>query len=373
MSQQRQFTPKTVLRYAIQGVVLAVLATTGVVLFYTDPSTFRHLSQVNWVIKIGLLAMVVLAWLCNGMRVLLLTRSMGYRLSFLQSLSVSLSSEFGIAATPAGMGGPAIRLTLLKRAGIPLTHGTSMLAMDVALDFLFFLLLIPFAIVSLTKNTKIRAMMGSFQSEDLFLVIGSIVLVVLVPIGMLRIGAIYRQCHRLFHHSSLVRYRLPSRIRLFRWKAVSVFRHALGGFVQLLHLKWGSVGLTFCCASLQWICRYSILPLLLYGLSIPCDPILLFLLQGLIFMGSMVVVLPGGGGGVELTAAIILRQIIPPYLVGVVILLWRFFTYHLYLLGGGSMFLWTCTRLNRIFPTVSQERNGESMDEEITFDEPVAS
>ncbi len=351
------------MRYAVQGAALAVLATVGVVLFYTDPVTFEHLRRIGWEMKTALLSMIVFAWLCNGMRVRLLTHSLGYRLSYIQSLSVSLSSEFGIAATPAGMGGAAIRLTLLKRAGVPLAHGTSMLAMDVALDSLFFLLLLPFAFYSIAQNAKIRALIGTVEPAQWLAVLAGFVLGFALIAGTIRSRRFHKILKILIHHSTLRRYRLPARFRLVRWKTIGGWHQMMEGFVHLLHLKWGSVLLTFGCASLQWICRYSILPLLLYGLNVPCDPVLFFLLQGLLFTGSLLLVLPGGGGGVEVSAAIVLRQVIPPYLVGVVILLWRFFTYHLYLLGGGSMFLWTCARLQRLFPSVLPET------EEISFEE----
>lgn len=363
MKKKQRFTSQSLFRYAFQAVIFAILATIGVVLFYTDPETFEHLRQVNWGMKIWLLIMIVFAWLCNGMRIYLLTRSLGYPIRYIQSLSVSLSSEFGIAATPAGVGGAAIRLTLLKRAGVPLAHGTSMLAMDVALDSLFFVLLIPFALWSIVRNEKIHSL---FRVSD---PLGLILVLMAVGLGMVLLVRVFCSCwcramiHRMARHPSLLHYRLPARLRLVRVKATHGFHQMTGGFVQLLQLRWGAVALTFLCACMQWTCRYSILPLLLYGLSIPCDPILLFFLQGFLFTGSLLFVLPGGGGGVEVSAAIILRQIIPPYLVGVVVLLWRFFTYHLYLLGGGAMFLWTFTHIHRLFP--STEKEGE---EEILFE-----
>lgn len=363
----RRFTPKIVMRYAVQGAALAVIAAIGVTIFYTDPATFEHLRRVGWGMKAWLLAAIVFAWLCNGTRVFLLTHSLGYRLRYIQCLSVSLSSEFGIAATPAGMGGAAIRLTLLKRAGVSLAHGASMLAMDVALDSLFFLLLLPFAALSLARNPKIHLF---FRGVDSAALLAAILLVVLVIASIVKIvtaknGDLYILFRWISSHSALSRRRLPARLRMARWKATSGWRQMTGGFIQLLHLRWGSVLLTFACASMQWICRYSVLPLLLYSLSIPCDPVLLFFLQGLLFTGSLLVVLPGGGGGVEVGAAIVLRQVIPPYLVGIVVLLWRFFTYHMYLLGGGSMFLWTCAHFKSLFPSNALE-NGE----EIAFENP---
>jgi glycosyltransferase 2 family protein len=363
IKQPPKWTPNIIFKLALKGSALGVAAAIGVMLFYSEPDTYEHLHRLSWSILFLLLGMIVFAWLCNGSRIFILSRSLGYRLSYLQSLSVSLSSEFGIAATPAGVGGAAIRLGLLKRAGVPLAHGTTMLAMDVALDSLFFLILTPFAVISIYQNDKIRTIIGSIQAFDIIIALSSVIASLVMIAFLYRTKRLKRSMHLLMLTSILMKYRLPGRLRLRRWKAAAGFHKMIEGFVHLLHLKWGAIVLTFVVASMQWTCRYSILPLLLYGLSVPCNPVLLFLLQGFLFTGSLLIVLPGGGGGVEISAAIILRQIVPPYLVGVIILLWRFFTYHLYLLGGGAMFFWTCSRLHWMFP------KSDIIEDDISFDE----
>jgi len=59
--------------------------------------------------------------------------------------------------------------------------------------------------------------------------------------------------------------------------------------------------------------------------------------------------------------ALVLPLIIPHSLVGIVILIWRFFTYYLYLLGGGIMFFTTCARLNTLFPQPVAPEEEEEM------------
>ncbi len=366
MKPPKRLTQKALLRYALQGALFAVAATTGVVIFYSAPETLEHLDDFNWWINGLLFGLIVSAWLLNGSRVFLLSRSLGYSLSYRQSLSVSLSSEFGIAATPAGMGGAAIRLSLLKRAGVSWAHGTTMLAVDVALDSIYFLLLVPFAVYSILNNPKIRNTLAKIPPAGTLgilagLVAGGILLWRVAQSAWFK-NWIEVQCRR----PALLEYHLPARFRLLRWKAAHGWHQMKDGLRHLLGLKRGAVLLTFCAASLQWTCRYSVLPILFYALSFPSDPVLLFLLQGFLFTASLFFVLPGGGGGVEVATAIILRQIIRPSVVGVVVLLWRFFTYHLYLIGGGCMFFWTCARLHQLFPAAPAARE----EEEITFEDP---
>ncbi len=365
MKPPQRLTQKAILRYALQGALFAVAASTGVVIFYSAPETLEHLDDFNWWINGLLFGLIVSAWLLNGSRVYLLSRSLGYTLTYRQSLSVSLSSEFGIAATPAGMGGAAIRLSLLRRAGISWAHGTTMLAVDVVLDSIFFLLLVPFAAYSILNNPKIRQTVSKIPPG------GTLGLLLSLAVAGILLGwAVRSRWFRRWIHTQCLRpgwrdYRLPARFRLLRWKVAHGWHQMKEGFRHLLGLKRGAVLLTFAVASLQWTCRYSVLPILFYALSFPTDPVLLFLLQGFLFTASLFFVLPGGGGGVEVATAIILRQIIKPSVVGVVVLLWRFFTYHLYLIGGGCMFFWTCARLPHVFPASPTAKE----EVEIAFDD----
>ncbi|OPZ72343.1 MAG: hypothetical protein BWY82_01432 [Verrucomicrobia bacterium ADurb.Bin474] len=91
-------------------------------------------------------------------------------------------------------------------------------------------------------------------------------------------------------------------------------------------------------ASIQWTCRYGVLVLLLNAMGVSMDPLALFLLQGSLFALSLVVVIPGGGGSVELLSSLILNPMMGSSAL-VVVVLWRFFTYYLYLLGGGIAFV----------------------------------
>jgi uncharacterized protein (TIRG00374 family) len=365
MDQQTRLTKKTILRYALQGAMLAAIASVGIFIFYTDHETFEHLQEFPWKMSILLSGLILFAWLCNGFRIFIISRSLGYKLSYIQSLSISLSSEFGIAATPAGMGGAAIRLTLLRKAGVPLAHGTSMLTTDVAVDTIFFVMLVPFAIFALSNNAKLRSAFGTINTA-------TIIIATLLLIGVLFLLLLFRNArwfHALYHHFThiayLQRYRLSGRGRWFKWFCFREFMLVKEGIMHLIQVKRGALFLSFIAACLQWTCRYSILPLLFFSLNKPGDPILLFMLQGFLFTASLLFVVPGGGGGVEVTAAIVLRHIIPPSLVGFVILLWRFFTFHLYLLGGGSMFFWTCARMNHLFPDTPEKDDTQ----EITFSE----
>jgi uncharacterized protein (TIRG00374 family) len=136
------------------------------------------------------------------------------------------------------------------------------------------------------------------------------------------------------------RHRLPARLRLARRMTRRVLSDSVHSSAWLLRERRGSLAAVFVLAAIQWSCRYGVLPLLLVAYGCHRNPLPLLVLQGLIMVFSVVAVMPGGGGSVEVVSAFLLRGFVPLSAVGMVLLLWRLFTYHLYLLAGGAMFLW---------------------------------
>jgi len=351
MKTTRTLNRRSLTRYLLQAVTLGAIASVGVFVFTVREDSWEQIKQFHWPLLPVLFGTVFLAWISNGGRIMILSRALGYNLKFRQAIAVSMSAEFGIAATPAGVGGTVLRLALLRQANIPLTKGGSMLAADVAVDLAFFALITPIAIFVILKDPFFG---GLLQEADDLHVIGAISAVVLITAGLVFLvsrPAIQRAMQRRAGSFAYGRRkRWPARIRSVRWAASRSTRRIITSLRFIFLRRRGALIVDFFFASIQWCCRYSLLPLVLYAFGTTTNPFPLFLIQGILFSLSLVIVLPGGGGSVEVFAGIILPQFTSLALVGVVLMTWRFFSYHLYLLGGGLMFFWTCSRLNRVFP-----------------------
>ncbi|HEX9783356.1 MAG TPA: lysylphosphatidylglycerol synthase transmembrane domain-containing protein [Opitutaceae bacterium] len=351
MKKPRTLNQRRMLRYLLQGLALGGIASVLVVIFTAREETLQRLGQFSLSILPVLFAMVAVAWVCNGARIWLMCRAAGHRLHYRQAIAVSLSTEFGIASTPAGVGGTVIRLSLLRQAGVPLTTAGSLLAADAAVDVVFFALMSPFAVYVLLREGILARLLDSPSEVDALVVMFAVIAVAAGMVVTLRSDFFHRQLSRLLGATAFGRRkRLPARHRKLR-QSVS---RSIEGVVTSLKFLWknrkGALLVNFVIASIQWCCRYMLLPVILFSFDTRVNPLPLFLVQGVLFGVSLLVVAPGGGGSVELLTAIMLPTFIPTGLVGVVLIVWRFFTYHLYVLGGGAMFFFTCHRLNRIFP-----------------------
>lgn len=331
--------PRRMLRWVLQGVALAGIATVVVFLCTVRTETWSHLREFNpwWVLLLVLLVFV--AWLCNGARVWLFCRALGHPLRYRTALQASLSQEFGVAATPAGIGGAVIRLSLLKRAGVPVADSGSMLASDAALDVLFFSLLAPVAAWVMLHDALFARLLASVDTRALWPVLAAGLAGAGGLVWLLRCAWFHRLVERAAGATPFGRRRrLPARHRFLRRSVARTLRRMRAALGLLWGRRKSALVLNFLLASVQWTCRYSLLPLILWAMHTPVNPVPLFLAQGLLFTISMLVVVPGGGGAVEVLAALILPAFVPVAVVGAVLLLWRLLTFHLYLLGGGTAF-----------------------------------
>ena len=339
MTAPFQIDPRRMLRWVLQGVALAGVATVGVFFFTVRPETWTQLRTFNPLWLPLLAAMVFTAWACNGARVWLFCRALGYPLTYRTALQASLSQEFGVAATPAGIGGAVIRLTLLHRAGVPVTHSGSMLASDAAIDVLFFTLLAPFAAWVMLHDTLFARVLERMDGRAVVPVLIAAAGGAILLAALLRSTRFHGRVERLAGATHFGRSRrLAARHRFLRRATSRTLRRMRDSLALLWGRRKSALVLNFALASVQWTCRYSLLPLILLAVGSRVNPVPLFLAQGLLFMLSMLVVVPGGGGAVEVLAALILPAFVPVPLVGAVVLIWRLFTYHLYLIGGGTAF-----------------------------------
>ena len=348
-------------RYGLQGATLGVIITAIILVLTVAPDTVQRLRDFKWGYAPLLCGMVVAAWLGLSARIFVNARALGYRISYGQALLVGLSSEFAFIASPAGVGGAAARLTLLRRTGIPLGVATTMLGADMLMDCTFFALLSPVALFVLLTDPEWRPLLVSLRQIPL----GGPIVLPLVAVAAvaalalaLRGRRLARGAHRIATRSGWGRrVRLRPRLRLLRASLLRNVRHAIDS-ARFLYRKrrWALVG-NLALASVQWSCRYGVLPVLLVAFSTSRNPFPLVLLQGLLFVVSVVLVVPGGGGGVEILTLLILPYFVPRSLAGVVVLLWRLFTYHLYLVVGGGVFFWTLRHMDRLGPPETGEND----------------
>jgi uncharacterized protein (TIRG00374 family) len=349
MNVAHAIDPARLRRHLVQGAVCASLATVLVMVLSTSRSTLAQVREFPLGVLPLLLSMVVFSWSCNATRIRLMAGAVGHRLGRRQVFTITLVMELGINTTPAGVGGSVLRLSLLHRAGVPLSTASGLLAQGVLMDTL---VMVPVGVAGLLVLLDRR--LPSVAVERTFTLDTAVALATLVALllAVARLSRSPRAQRALERGVNAVvpgrRLRLAARLRHTRRVLPGGWRRARATVVLLWRERKAALFADGLLATLQHGSRYLVLPVIIWSFGIAANPLELFAGQGLLFALSLLVVLPGGGGSVELLSAVLLPGIVPVGIVGVVVVLWRFFTYHVYLIAGAAA-LCALTRRN-IYP-----------------------
>jgi len=330
--------------------LFSVLLGLGVMAFVIQRSAgqeiFAALREVAPRTLVILSALVAGSWLCHGARYWVLARTLGHPIAFGDGVRIAVSVEFAVAATPSGSGGAVARLGLLRMRGMPLYLTTSVFSVNLCSDLCVSILLASVAglVVAIDPRWQSVLRLGNlFNAGLLYKAALALAVLIMAILLLLPVAARLRKNTPFRGRSA----RRPlRRLRYFLKRARRTVRTSWRASKHLFrHHRW-AVALDLFLAVGQWTCRYGVLPTLVVIFGPDLNPLPLFAIQGLIFIAALVLVLPGGGGGIELLSAIILPAFVPPPYVPAVLLLWRFFTYYLYLLAGAPVFAWTLSSLS---------------------------
>ncbi|WP_448382994.1 lysylphosphatidylglycerol synthase transmembrane domain-containing protein [Desulfosoma sp.] len=335
----RPFERRRLWKAAGIGAALCVFPPLVVLLSLDGPKLLEHFQKVP-VGLLGLcLSMVLGAWLCHSLRVLIMVRSLGYPCSWAYAFGTALAMEFGVAATPGGVGGATLKAAFLKKRGMPVGESLGLIATDLLIDMVFFMATGAAGFWAAFTDPRWQKMWASVTlrrvPEGLWggvAVVGAAVLLSLLWVKKSRSdrsglmeevpGSMDSPPGEGPWGKTLEALRLGCRVapRLFR-------RHGNAVFLCLL-LSMG-----------QGVCRFGILPLLVRSFHDDFNLLPLIPLQAFLWAMSLALVTPGGGGGVEILSLVFLRALLPAEEATVVVFLWRFFTLHLnWLVGSLALF-----------------------------------
>jgi uncharacterized protein (TIRG00374 family) len=332
------------MRFAVQGAVASAAGTVIVLCLFKQSDTWGQLAGMSWRGIAGLFGLSVGVWLFNACRLMVLARALGNSLSLRAAVCISSSVEFGIAASPGGAAGPVVLVHRLTRHGLSAAQAGTVLAANIALDGIFFLLLLPAGIYLMVSDERWRETLRLVNTRGMALT-GLALLLIVLALGWL-VVALWRG--RVFRGRQATRFGAESGVAIrLRRAGNRLAAHAAEwwrGLRFLASRRRAALAAALALAALQLSCRYGILPLALLVLGTPCHPVPLVLMQGAVFALSTVVVAPGGGGVAELLASLLLRHLAPTSPIGPLVAVWRLFTYHVNLVGGGAVFLATLQR-----------------------------
>lgn len=251
-------------------------------------------------------------------------------LSWKQSIRTTFLCEFTSAITPSSVGGSALSMVFLNREGINLGRATTLTMTILFFDELFFVITCPIIVLCLPSHDLFHFEGHDFEGIRLafWIVYGLISAWTLV----LFLGIIVMPRYMARFLGWVFSWRL---IRRWRPAAISLGENMAATSVSLRnrHLSWWIKGLA--ATSLSWISRYLLVNALLFAFVPEASQTVAFARQFVVWSLLMFTPTPGGSGVSEWLFKRYYGDLIGSAgVVMVIALLWRLFSYYLYLIIG---------------------------------------
>ncbi|WP_168014920.1 lysylphosphatidylglycerol synthase transmembrane domain-containing protein [Halomonas salinarum] len=257
-----------------------------------------------------------------------LTRFSSTPLGQRRAVAMVMATECATCATPGGSGGPLTLMMLLKRHGVHPATSSGIFVIDQICDMLFFLLALTAmgGYALLHPNAWPRPELIQLASAVL------VMLLVMMTLLLMYLPRVLRLSRAPLEQLGISQ---ANRRRLSRH--MLHFRQGLAITLGQPPLRLATI---FALCSTHWITRYSLLYLTLDGLGVDIAWVWTFMVQMLAMAAGQLSLLPGGAGGVELTIGAFLLPSLGGETTAAAILIWRFVTYHWYLLAGAPVLAW---------------------------------
>jgi uncharacterized protein (TIRG00374 family) len=291
----------------------------------TDRSTLVALREFPRGYLLLAVALGLLPWLTNALRLLIWTHFLGHKLAFREAFRITLAVDLGSAISPTAVGGGFLKWGLLVQRGVKPGVAASITTLPTLEDALFFLLALPTAVLlSRSWNLPVFRMIGEEFRRNTLLVLlvgGGIALGTWLLVRVVLGGGLGQRIRR----RALWRVgRSRRRLRRTWHDAREVFRliadHGRKRFAI-------SMGLT----AIQWISRYSVISALAAFLGASVDPVLFWVFQWVVFTLMAFIPTPGAAGGAEAVFYFIYSAFLPDRVIGLATAGWRFLTFYLQL------------------------------------------
>ena len=291
-----------------------------------SPDTYRPVGLSPTLIAIGLISLVML-WLAPVIRISLLARAQGFRLSAVQAVLAHITQVFGNAMTPSGTGGGPAMLVTLQRFGVPVGTGLGIAIQLFILDLAALGAFIPVGLIYLLAFSEIE-----LPRLTAYLA-GGLAIVALV--SALLLARFPHPLFRLLH--ALSRWRL---LRRFEKRLRRIAREYLVSAVAFREMPvstWLSLHLTNGVAWFSYLLLFWAL-LGIYGATMQLLDVLAVL--SIVTLIGFFVPTPGAAGYTELMLGLAIPARGGADAIAAPLLAWRTLTFYIvYLLGPISAWL----------------------------------
>jgi uncharacterized membrane protein YbhN (UPF0104 family) len=264
-------------------------------------------------------------------------------LSWVQAFRVIMLWEFSSAVLPSAVGGTTVAPLYINMEGITLGRSTAVVLATSFLDELYFILMFPLLLFTITTHTLFAVGVHGTNGE-IFTLTNEFLWFAVIGYSLKFVYALFLSYGLFINPRGLkwllmTIFKLPF-LRRWRYGAHITGSDIITSSLELRSKPFSFWAKAFGATFFSWCSRYLVVNALFLGFLKVTDHFLLFARQLVMSNMQLVAPTPGGSGFSEIIFKKYLADFVPadPMLVGgiiiVIVLLWRLVSYYPYLLIG---------------------------------------
>ncbi|MFW6281998.1 MAG: lysylphosphatidylglycerol synthase transmembrane domain-containing protein [bacterium] len=298
----------------------------------------KAVNNFHPIIFLDLIIILFLSWVVAGLRIKFLVDSIGHKISLKKCMLIFLEARFVSHVTPFATGGGPFQIYFLKKVGLDTAEASTVVLIQFVLRVLFLSLstLLCLTIFSSAIDSEIIP-------ESIFYILFSLILflVILTTILIIFPGIMHKFINLVFSNEIIRRHLKNSyKIRKMIVRLKQEIFNFRKSFSLISQERWSLAAAGVCTVS-YWLLIFSIAPIIFIGFGQPPNFIYSFVMQVLFFFIQPFMPTPGAAGIAELGFASLFISFLPNNIIGLVTIIWRFFTYYIELLIGGFLVIKT--------------------------------
>ncbi|MDR1916726.1 MAG: flippase-like domain-containing protein [Synergistaceae bacterium] len=303
--------------------LLSVVVCGAILVFSIDKTSFdifRHADPIKLVLSILLVAMV---WLLDALKLFLLTRAAGARISCRLSIELTWINYFGAAITPMQSGGGPFQMYIMYQNGISVGKSIAITLVRTILTMLILGLTIPFALIFADDLPHIG---WGARGFIFYVVIFSLVAWSFIVLSLVRPNIVKRLLGKSIVKLKHLGVLKPGRVaRLLKHvnREIDVYNENFRAFMTTGRRCFVSGAFV---AFVQLLAQLSVMPCMIWSIGFEVMYFECVLIQALFLFLLYFIPTPGGSGAAEGGAALVFSLFVPWNVAGMLGVGWRLLT-----------------------------------------------
>jgi uncharacterized protein (TIRG00374 family) len=304
--------------------LLLALAVCGAILFFSiDRASLEIFKRAN-PFRLYLAFMFVMCiWMLDALKMYLLTRAAGGRLSWKLSIELTWINYFGAAITPMQSGGGPFQMYIMYHNGIGVGQSVAITIVRTVLVMLMLGAMIPFAAL---VEGDLPAFGWGARGFVFYVVVfimaiwAALIVSIVKPVWVKRAAA---RIITLLRRVGILKEKWEKKLLKFVLKEIDVYNENLRAFLTTGRKPFIAAVVA---AFFQLLSQLSVMPCMIWALGFPVRYYQCVLVQAVFLFLLYFIPTPGGSGAAEGGAALVFSMFVPWNVAGMLGIGWRAFT-----------------------------------------------